>query len=277
MESLLDAFRRLPSPALGAWIKIPSQESCEILACAGFDYLVVDLEHSQLSMDDAFRLISITTLSGLPAIVRMPELNAVAYQRILDSGATAILAPQLESARDVEAGLSLCLYPPRGRRGFSSTTRAGAWGARGMEEHVAHSNSEVTFIPQLESRTALEAIDDIISVDGLAAVFIGQADLSVSSGFPRDSPELEKLTDAVLSACNQRQVLVGTAVSSVASVEAGSGDDYDFVVVGDDVSMLSGSARQTARDMRAALSSRMRPRPDSMATRTEGDTWGGPT
>jgi len=274
VKSLRELFASLARPALGAWIKLPGAESCEILAQSGFDFLVIDLEHSQLSLDAAFRLITTTSLAGLPAVVRLPELDRVSYQKLLDSGASGILAPQLDTVADVELGLSFSRYPPLGLRGFSTTTRAGKWGIRSMAEHVRRSNEEITFIPQLESRAALENVEDIVSIDGLDAIFVGRADLSVSMGVSGESPILGRLVSDAIAVCQSRQVLVGTAVSDLVGANARAGDGFDFIVVGDDASMLATSARGTAQEMRSAFATRGGP-DVTQQTLSAGDHLGG--
>lgn len=243
MTSLGDICAGLERPPIGAWIKLEGEESCEIVARSGFDFLVIDLEHSQLRAESVYRLIATASLAQVATFVRNPDLNRVAYQKLLDAGAQGILAPQLENFFDVQAGLSFCLYPPSGIRGFSTTTRAGEWGGRSRKDHIERSNREVAFIPQLESRIALDLLSEIVSLDGLDAVFIGMADLSVSLGVAPDDPELLLLVDRAISVCHLNNVLVGTAISNVRSVRDWALDGFDFLMVGDDASMLAASAR----------------------------------
>lgn len=254
----MSSFRTLlatgQAPALGVWIKLDGELSCEILARSGFDFAVIDREHSHLSLDTAVRLVGTASLTGLPVLVRTPELDPVHYQRVLDAGAAAILAPQLEAADQVAAALSFSRYPPEGSRGFSTTTRAGAWGLRTLDEHRQASAEEISCIPQLESRAALEHLDEIVALDGVEAVFIGRADLSLSTGHPLGSAELESLVTTAARVCRAKGIAVGTAVPDVASAR-GVGQQYDFVVVADDAGLLSQAGRRRVLDMREAFGS----------------------
>lgn len=242
-----------PGPAIGAWIKLEGEDSAEIMARTGFDFLVVDLEHSSLSGESATRALRIASLGGRPVLVRTPDLDRVVYQRLLDAGAAAILAPQIESAAQAHAGASYAAYPPAGVRGFSTTTRAGDWGRVNRDEHLSRAGNEITFVPQLESEAALTDLDSILAGGGVDAVFIGSADLSVSMGLPQVHEKVQALIAAAVQACRQRGILVGTAVGGAAALTPDH-QNFDFVVVGDDGSMLAGAARDTLAQARDAMS-----------------------
>jgi 2-keto-3-deoxy-L-rhamnonate aldolase RhmA len=270
----VNSFRTLlatrQGPALGTWIKLDGELSCEIIAQAGFDFVVIDREHSHLSMDSAIRLVGTARLAGLPVLVRTPELDPMTYQRVLDAGAATILAPQMESADQVAAGLSYSRYPPQGSRGFSVTTRAGDWGMRTSGEHLHAMAEEICFIPQLESNAALGHLDEIVALDGLEAVFIGRSDLSLSTGHPLGSPELEAAVASAVHTCRAKGIAVGTAISDVASAQS-LGETYDFVVVADDTGLLAHAARRRVLDMAEAFEVEHRAMPDLGDSATSKD------
>jgi 2-keto-3-deoxy-L-rhamnonate aldolase RhmA len=230
-----------------------NEESVEIVARSGFDFLVIDLEHSQLTLDAAYRLLATACLVGVPVFVRNPEFHRVAYQRLLDAGADGILAPMLESLDAVNEGISLCLYPPGGVRGFSTTTRAGKWGASPRAEHIANANARVTFIPQLESRVALDALNEIVQADGLDAVFIGMADLAVSMNLAPDDEVVRGLVDEAAATCRHHKLLIGTSVPVIDGADLTRYQLFDFLMIGDDASLLSFSARRLVSTARSLL------------------------
>ncbi len=238
MTTLSDMVSALERPALGVWVKLSGLESCEIVASSGADFVVVDLEHSELTLDSAFRFIATISRWTRP-FVRVPDLNRVTYQRLLDAGAVAILAPQIESVEDAIAGASFSLYPPLGVRGFSTTTRAGRWGEHDRHQHIELSNSRVSFIAQLESSLALRSLDEIAALPGLSGVFLGLADLSVSLG-DGVGPEQEfaRIVRESVARCKTLGIIVGTAVASASDFARRAKEGFDFIVAGDDASLL---------------------------------------
>lgn len=253
MNSLRSLVTTSTGPVLGAWIKLGSEETCEIVAGSGVDFLVIDLEHSQLSIESAYRLLATASLAQVTAFVRTPEINRVAYQKLLDAGANGILAPQLEDVSEVRECMSFCMYPPEGVRGFSTTTRAGEWGRRSLVGHIEMSNSSVTFIPQLESRAALDRLVEIVDVDGLAAVFIGMTDLAVSMGLAPDDPVVRDLVSHATATCHHNNILIGTALQVVEGTDLHWYQNFDFLLVGDDASLLASSARKLVNTARSLL------------------------
>src|SRR5690606_2915662 len=113
------------------------------LALAGFDFIVIDLEHSAMSVESAYRHIGTALLAGVSPIVRIPSLDAGLMQRLLDAGAEGIMVPHIDTQGQAEEAARAVRFPPRGTRGVGSTSRAGAWGAVAREDYLRYGNEEV--------------------------------------------------------------------------------------------------------------------------------------
>lgn len=233
----------------GTWVKIPALETVELLAHAGFDFIVVDMEHAPLTLDAAYRAIVVAQALGMGALVRVPDRSGSHAQRLLDAGADGLLVPRVVDAEMCRASVAAMRFGPRGDRGLGGTSRAGRWGLDTTPEYLAAGERDVVRGVQLEEQAALRAIDEILAVDGLGAVFIGTGDLSLSSGEPATAPENARLIDATLEACRAASVPCGTAVGDAAGARSAAGRGFRFVMVSNDATLFAAAAR----DLRAAL------------------------
>jgi len=117
--------------AFGTWVKLPSMEVVELLGRAGFDFIVVDMEHNPLDLETAYRLIFTAQACGMAALVRVPDRSGSHTQRVLHAGADRILVPQISSVEQAATGLRQMTFSPSGLRGMEGTSRAGGWGLDG--------------------------------------------------------------------------------------------------------------------------------------------------
>lgn len=244
-RDLLDGERTV----YGTWIKLPTVDSVEMTAAAGFDFVTIDMEHAPLDVLTVHQLIGAARGCRIPALVRVPDRAATTIGRVLDSGAAGVLVPHVDDAQDAHAVVSHARFPPHGTRGYGPTVRAGSWGAD-PQGYLASGERAVT-VPQIESPEAIAQIEDIARVPGLGALFVGPADLAVATGLSTDSTEFSELLARVRKAADIHAVPLGTAVGSAAAAHALS-HPYDFVLVGNDATMLGQSARGIVRDLRVA-------------------------
>ncbi|MET9809975.1 HpcH/HpaI aldolase family protein [Streptomyces halstedii] len=240
---------------LGTWLKMGAVEPVEIMAFAGYDFVVVDMEHAPLDLQSAYRIIGSAAALGLVPIVRVPDKNPSTIQKILDAGAEGVLVPHVDTVEEAEAVGRACRFPPHGTRGAGGTSKAGLWGLRPTEEYLAQGNDRVLCIPQLESVQAVGAARDILSLDGVDAVLVGAADLSLSMGATPTSPEVLELVGRAVSAAHAAGKKCGLAFGAapdraVQAVRAGC----DFVVLHNDLSLLADAASSLVRAFRATES-----------------------
>ncbi|AXO37274.1 HpcH/HpaI aldolase/citrate lyase family protein [Micromonospora sp. B006] len=184
------ALARPDAPALGTWVKLPVMESVELLALAGFDFVVVDLEHAPIDLQTAYQLIGTANHLGLAPIVRIPALDPGITQRVLDAGAEGVMVPHVDTVEQARAAVAAVRFPPLGARGVGSTSRAGAWGAMPRAEYLRYGQEEVVLVAQIESARAASSAGAVAAVPGVDALLVGAADLSTSEGTTEDDPRL---------------------------------------------------------------------------------------
>ncbi|MFS8198252.1 HpcH/HpaI aldolase family protein [Streptomyces sp. CWNU-52B] len=241
------------STPLGTWLKITAGEPVEIMAYAGFDFVVIDMEHAPLDLQTAYRLINSAAGLGMVPLVRVPDKTPSTIQKILDAGAMGILVPHVDTVEQAAAVGWACRFPPHGTRGAGGTSRAGAWGLRPTAEYLATGNDDVLCIPQLESVDAIEAAPEMLALDSVDAVFVGAADLSMSMGSTPTSPQVLELVASAIDAAHAQGKSCGLAFGGVPERAARAvREGCDFVVLSNDTSMLAEAARGLVTAFREA-------------------------
>lgn len=167
---------------LGSWITLGHPAIAEIMAGAGFDWLVIDIEHSVITLPEAEAIIRIAEGAGVAPLVRLTANDPATAKRVMDAGAHGVVVPMVNSAEDAKLALDSVYYPPRGRRGVG-LARAQGYGAR-FAEYMAALAEHAVVVAQIEHVDAVRALPEILSVPGLDATIIGPYDLSASMGKP---------------------------------------------------------------------------------------------
>lgn len=238
------ALARGRGPALGTWVKMPATEVVELVALAGFDFVVVDLEHSPIDLESAFRLIGTALHAGVSPIVRVADLHPGLVQRVLDAGAEGVMFPHVDTVEQAQAAVAAVRFPPRGSRGVGATSRAGAWGATPLAEYLRYGQQEVVLIAQVESATGVGNAAAIAALDGVDALLVGAADLSVSEGTTPDDPAVVALIAAAVEAGRTAGVPVGNAgAATAAAVQAAVDTGFTFTMLSNDATLLGTAAR----------------------------------
>src|SRR5947207_3286308 len=166
---------------------VPTVEIVRIAKSAGFDALYIDLEHSSFSLETTSQLCIMALEAGLPAFVRVPANTPEYISRVLDGGALGVIAPGVRSAGEARAVVAAAKYPPLGERGLSAGLPQLQLCAFPATETLPALNDATLVSVQFESKAALEAMDEIVAVDGVDLVLIGTNDLMVDLGIPGQS------------------------------------------------------------------------------------------
>jgi 2-dehydro-3-deoxyglucarate aldolase len=177
---------------IGSWITLGHPSIAEIMAAAGFDWLVLDTEHSILELSEVQMLIQVLDGRQCPAIVRLTSNHPDQIKRVMDAGATGVMVPMIKTAADAEAAVQAVYYPPRGQRGVG-LARAQGYGA-GFQQYRNWLEDNAIVIAMIEHIEAVAAIDSILSVPGIDAYIIGPYDLSGSIGHPGELDHAEVLS-----------------------------------------------------------------------------------
>ncbi|MEV5892444.1 HpcH/HpaI aldolase family protein [Nonomuraea fuscirosea] len=238
------------TPRLGTWIKLATVESVDIMASAGFDFVVIDLEHSPLDLSMTARMISAAAAYGVDPLVRVPDHQGSTIGRILDAGARGILVPRVDSAADAERVVAATRFPPLGQRGAGGTSRAGRWGLTPRAEYVRTGNEDVVCIPQLESPAAIDAAAGILAVAGVDAVFLGAGDLSLALGAGMNDPTVRSSLDRARTAAAAAGKPCGAACVDAASGHRAAALGHQFLIMGNDATMLARTAHSMAEAFR---------------------------
>jgi len=241
--------------AVGTWVKLPTIESVQILAHAGYDFVVIDQEHAPIDIRTAYQLVNTATAEGLLALVRVDELRPAAIQRILDAGAGGVLIPHIDTPEQADLAARSVRFPPFGIRGAGGTSRAGRWGSRPSAEYLASGNNEALCIPQLESQLAVENVEKIAAIQGVDALFVGVADLSMDMGMTPTDPEVVKRYLHVLNVAHQAGKPCGFASGTAAGARAALEQGFDFVMASSDTAMLLAAASDALAAARATSQS----------------------
>lgn len=232
---------RLP---LGTWVKLPAIEVVELLAAAGLDFIVIDFEHAPLSLQKAHDMIGVARHCGITPIVRLPEPSVGLAQRVLDAGAHGIMFAHVDTVEDAERIARITRFPPRGTRGVGSTSRAGEWGLGSRDEYLRFGREEVLIIAQLESAVAVAGATEIGRVDGIDALFVGEADLAMSEGLPPGDPRLTRLVASATAQAAALPIPIGNAGGAAPeSVRAAIAAGFTFTMLSNDATMLGAAAR----------------------------------
>jgi 4-hydroxy-2-oxoheptanedioate aldolase len=228
----------LDRPSLGTWIKLDTTVSVEIAADAGFDLVVIDLEHTLLDLAMTRAMIAVAAALGMAPLVRVPDHTPSTIQRVLDAGADGVLVPHVDTAEDAAAVVRACRFPPDGVRGAGSTGAAGRWGRLSRADYLRRGNEEVLCIPQLESGRAVAEAERIAAVAGVDAVFLGAADLAMDTGLT----DVSHLLAAARAAAREHGTPCGSAAATASGASAAVDAGDAFVVCSNDTSMLASAA-----------------------------------
>lgn len=187
-------------PALGCSIMIPSPQIVEMVAHAGFDWVLIDLEHGTITLESAELMIMAAEASGITPIARPRSNQKSDVSAVMDRGAMGVQVPHVNNATDARAAVSAVKFGAGDNRGLAAGTRPDNYGLSArMDDFVQASNEHTLVCVQLEHASAIDNIDDILRVEGVDVFFIGPSDLSQSMGYP-GNPKAEPVQAAINSA-----------------------------------------------------------------------------
>lgn len=222
---------------IGALLRMPSEEIVEMLAVAGFDFVLIDCEHGPADIVALRQHIAVAAVHGVPTIVRVGERDRRQVLRVLDQGAEGILAPHLDTAADADALIDAALYPPVGSRGFATYSRAGRFGQVDPAAHRDWWLENTLVMGMIESPRGVANAATILATPRLDGIMVGPADLAASST-PDDAPVSEAISSVhatLAEAGALRMDIVGTRAAAEAAFAAGA----DLVVYNLAASLLS--------------------------------------
>jgi 2-dehydro-3-deoxyglucarate aldolase/4-hydroxy-2-oxoheptanedioate aldolase len=241
-------------PTIGLFVGLGSVTSAEIVARAGFDWALVDLEHGMGTEADLLGQLVAIQATPTAAVVRVVSAERMRVGRVLDLGADGLMIPRLETVADVAGTVSWMRYPPAGIRGVAAGTRGAGYSTLSHPQ-IQEINQRILGVFQVESPVAVEAVETIAAIEGVDVLFVGPADLSHSMGIPGSfaDPRFTAALDRVAAAARAHGKGSGILVRDASEVAAFRARGYTFIGIGSDSGLVMSGARSQLAEARAAL------------------------
>lgn len=244
----MNPFRQLlasagAQPPVGSWIMSTSPIVAEAMGCAGFDWGVVDMEHTPLDLQDIVHILQALAGTKLVPVVRIPWNDTVTIKRVLDAGAQTLMVPFVQNADEARAAIAATRYPPVGTRGLAAMGRASRFGT--VADFPATANATVGVVVQLETEAAIGQLEAIARVEGVDALFIGPGDLSATMGHVGQltHPAVIELTAQAVRRAKALGKPIGTVGGTPEVVAQYRAMGFDFVALASDLGFLMRAAQ----------------------------------
>jgi 2-keto-3-deoxy-L-rhamnonate aldolase RhmA len=239
------------SPLIGAWVKLPTTLSIELLSHAGMDFVVIDLEHATIDESMAAQQVAIARALGISPLVRIPRGATHEVTRMLDAAVEAVIFPRIGSVADATFAADQLRFEPHGTRGMGITGRAGDWALLGMDAYFSEARRPMS-VALIESVSGVQEIEAILNDAKIEAILLGPADLALSLGLGTDAnhPNVQAAVARVISAARSASIPCGVALGSAANVPQLTALGCSFFVLGNDATLLGGAAIDLVRRAR---------------------------
>jgi len=236
----------------GFW-QLRSPEVARLLAAAGFHWAFLDTEHGGFDLETIQDISRVAALAGLSPIVRVADLQYALVARAFDCGAQGVIFPRVESPELLEKAVSWVKFPPVGVRGYGLATVQVDYEAASFNQIIEHMNANTMVVLQIETRRALEAREELLSIPGIDAVMIGPADLSISLGVPGEfqHPKMVEAMEAVRDTCNRKGVAPGTQTRTPQLARFWKERGMRFLGCGNEISMMYDRAVELVKTISA--------------------------
>ena len=231
---------------IGLWSSLSSNYSVEVIAGAGFDWLLLDCEHSPNDLESLLTQLQAAAPYPAHPVVRVPWNDMVTIKRVLDIGAQSLLVPYVSTPEEARSAVSYTRYPPAGARGVAGTTRATRFGR--VKDYARRAHEELCVLVQVETQAALDNIEPICAIEGIDGVFIGPADLHASLGHPGEiaHPQVKPRIDQAIGRIRKSGKAPGILTPNEADARHWLECGALFVAVGADVGILARGAEALA-------------------------------
>ncbi len=238
---------------IGSWLQLADPNLTEMMVHAGFDWLTIDLEHTSTTLEQAAELVRICSMGGVPVLARLSGHDTDQIKRLLDMGASGIIAPDVRTEEQARQLAKACFYPPQGTRGVG-LARAQGYG-RSFDAYRDGGANDVVFIPQIEHIDAVGNLESILAVDGVSGFFIGPYDLSGSLGLPGqfDHPDVVDALDLIGEFIRPDGPFAGIHVvePDIEQLRAAIGKGYRFIAFASEMLIFSQRAEEIATGIRS--------------------------
>lgn len=247
-ELLRQRATRMP---VGSWVMSASPIVAEAMGTAGFDWAVVDMEHTPIDLMGLVHLLQAVGNTPMVPVVRVPWNDTVFVKRVLDAGAKTLMFPFVQNADEARRAVAATRYPPEGVRGMAGMSRASRFGT--TPDYLRTANREICAVLQLETPEAIARLEEIAAVPGVDALFVGPGDLSGVMGHVGEltHPEVMALMESAARRAHALGMPIGTVGGTPETVARYHAIGYDYVAVASDLGLLMRSAQAAAQALRA--------------------------
>ncbi len=235
---------------LGTWVMSASPIVAEAVGVAGFDWAVLDMEHTPLDLMDLVHLLQAVAGTPMTPVVRVPWNDTVNIKRVLDAGASSLMIPFIQDAEEAHAAVAATRYPPQGVRGMAGMSRGSRFGT--TPDYLRTANDGICVVLQLETPQAMANLEAIAAVPGVDGLFVGPGDLSGAMGHVGQltHPEvMASMADAARRA-NAIGMPIGSVGGNAETVAAYRAAGYDFVAMASDLGLLMRGLQGALQSMR---------------------------
>ena len=235
----------------GTWLNLGSSLTAEIAGRAGFDWVVLDLEHGAGDHESLVHQVQAVASTPAAPLVRVAWNEAPRFKRVLDLGAVGVVVPYVTTAEEARQAAAAMRYPPEGIRGVASLNRACGFGYE-FDAYLAGANEGLLTVVQVETEGTLARVDEIAAVEGVDVLFIGPMDLSVSMGIPvqYDHPRFRAALATVAGACKRAGKAAGILLGRAEQIEETIAAGFTFIGLGSDGGVLAEGMRRLAAAFR---------------------------
>ena len=237
---------------VNGWLHIPSTFAAELMSQTGWDSLTIDLQHGPVDYQAAVAMLQVMSASNVTPFARVPWNEPGMIMKMLDAGCYGIICPMVNSRAEAEAFVGACRYAPRGYRSHGPT-RARLYAG---DDYSGRANDTIITMPMIETEQAVEAIDDILSVPGVDALYVGPADLSQSYGYPPrvdvTEPFMVEKLDRIIAAAKRHNVAAGIHCGQPAYARQMIEKGFQFVTILSDGGLLASAAKAAVEATKGA-------------------------
>lgn len=236
---------------VGTWVMSASPVVAEAVGCAGFDWAVVDMEHSPLDQMNLVHLLQAIAGTPMLPITRVPWNDTVMVKRVLDAGAQTIMFPFVQNAAEAAQAVAACKYAPDGLRGMAAMSRGSRFGT--VKDYFKVANAAVSVIVQIETPEAIAKVAEIASVPGVDALFFGPGDLSGAMGHVGNPmhDEVVALMAGGVKQCHAVGKPVGTVGGTPQAVATYRASGFDYIACGSDLGLMMRQCAAALSEVRA--------------------------
>ena len=243
---------QLGGAVVNGWLAIPNSFSAETMAHQGWDSLTIDLQHGVVDYQAMVPMLQAISTTATVPVVRVPWLEPGILMKTLDAGAYGVICPMVNTKEDAQKLVAYTHYAPKGTRSFGPV-RALLYGGA---DYPQHANDTIVTFAMIETASALDNLDDILSVESLDAIYIGPSDLSLALGcnptFDDLDPKAAEAVDHILARAKAHGVVAGIHNGTPESAQKRIAKGFQFVTVSSDARLMAAGAQQVISKMRAS-------------------------